>query len=148
MLRLSAWTYRGILLLYPLDLRQNFGLEMSEIFCDDVADAWRCFGVAGVFRVWLCALSEVLRIAIPSQRTNPVFAVPATSFAFSIFMMTCEFSAVAFREPREQFPIQTLLAVVFWPSLVVALTAIAVVRTGRVSVLSLTGSETCSKSTI
>ncbi len=44
LLRLSARAYGGILLLYPADLRRDFGPEMRELFGEDLDDAWQGSG--------------------------------------------------------------------------------------------------------
>jgi hypothetical protein len=134
-LRLSERIYGALLLLYPPDLRHEFGPEMSELFREDLDDAWRGRGFAGAVSVWWCALSEVLRIALPGQKTNPAFVVPATSFAFSAFSLG---SILAKAPAVSGHPlVEEIALVIVWPSLVAALTAVAVVHSGRVRVVSL-----------
>lgn len=133
--------YSGILRLYPPELRSEFGPEMSELFAEDLNDAWRSRGVVGVVRTWWCALCEVLRIALPAQSANPVFAVPVMAWAFGALSVCCEFATV-----RDTIPLQTFMAVIGSTSLMTALTAVVVVHTGNVHVISL--DLKCSKSAI
>jgi hypothetical protein len=140
-LRLSTRVYGGFLKLYPPDLRAEFGPEMRELFSEDLSDAWRSKGLIGVIGVWWCALCEILRIALPAQSSNPVFAVPVMAWAFGALSVCCEFAGV-----RDAIPVQTFISVIGGTSLVTALTAIVVVHTGSVRVISL--DLKCSKSAI
>ena len=135
LLRWNARAYGAVLILYPADLRREFGLEMRELFGEDLADAWRSSGVAGVLRVWWCAVCEILRIAIPGQLENPAFVVPVIAFAFNVLTLGCELAAAITSHPlAQQRPLpDDVILFVFWPSLVTAITAIVVVRAGRVN---------------
>ena len=72
LLRLNARAYGAVLLLYPAELRRDFGLEMRELFGEDLADAWRRHPVWPEY-FWsggaLCA--KFWRIAIPGQMRKP-----------------------------------------------------------------------------
>jgi hypothetical protein len=132
-LHLGSRIYRGILWLYPSDLRRDFGAEMSELFHEDLADAWRSSGLAGVIGVWWCAVCELFRIAIPSQRTNPAIVVPAIAFVLNTVIVGTEvmlpmINGVAHGLP----PWRDIGPPVIWSSVAVALTSIAVVHTGKV----------------
>jgi hypothetical protein len=67
-LRLSSWIYRGLLLFYPCELREDFGDEMTEAFTEDLA---RARGALGIASVWCCALSELVTIAVPRRLADP-----------------------------------------------------------------------------
>src|SRR5205807_1636717 len=54
---LSSRLYRRMLILYPEDLRRDYGAEMALVFADDLAAARRERGMRGVVRVWRCALA-------------------------------------------------------------------------------------------
>jgi hypothetical protein len=134
LLRLNARVYGAVLLLYPPDLRRDFGPEMHELFGEDLADAWRSSGVTGVLRVWWCTVCEILRIAMPGQMENPAFVVPVVAFAFNVVVLSCQLAAVIASHPlapRGPLP-DDVITYVFWPSLLTACTAILVVRTGKV----------------
>jgi hypothetical protein len=84
-IRLSSLAYRGILALYPEDLRREFGDEMLDVFVQDLVDTGHGCGPRGVLRVWRRALIEVISIAIPRQLVSPVVIAPAISFGWSAF---------------------------------------------------------------
>ena len=79
----SAWLSAKLLLLYPSDLRREFGCEMTLAFADDMA-------ALGVFHVWWCALRELLVVALPAQMSNRCVLVPALSFALAAVTMSLE----------------------------------------------------------
>jgi len=76
----SLWLYERLLLLYPEDLRRDFGGEMILAFADDLEAAWGDARIAGVMQIWWYALREMLTVALPAQRSNPCVLVPALSF--------------------------------------------------------------------
>jgi hypothetical protein len=73
---MNAWLYRKLLLLYPQDLRRQFGAEMMLAFAEDIKSM-------GAHRVWWCALRELLTVALPGQRSNPCVVVPVLSFVLA-----------------------------------------------------------------
>jgi len=153
LVRLSARAYGGMLLLYPSDLRREFGPEMHELFGEDLDDAWQSSGVAGVLRVWWCALCEFLRIAVPGLTENPAFVVPLVASAFNALSLGSMLAGVISHHPlpADGSLMDEIVAHVFLPALITALTTFVVVRTGKVTVTSLqlnVGTETCSKSAI
>jgi hypothetical protein len=155
LLRLSARVYGGMLLLYPLDLRREFGPEMGELFGEDLMDGWRSSGFAGVLRVWWCAVCEVLRVAIPGQRTNPAFVVPAIAFVFSLLAQCGPLLSIrhALAQESSTSVLLVVLCALVLPSVVTAMTAVVVVHIGKVRVVSLGLSSLddrtlCSKSAI
>ncbi len=131
LLRLSSRLYSGSLLLYPSDLRRDFGPEMSELFTEDQTEAWQSSGYLGVLSIWWCALCELLRIALPGHKTNPAIVVPAIAFAVNAVMVGAEMMLPGSRASGH------IGAAVIWTSVAVALTALTVVRTGKISIVSL-----------
>ena len=87
----SALVYRGILCVYPCDLRHKFGDEMAGVFTDDLEDALidahRTHRLTPVARVWWNALSEVLAIAIPGRLANEDLLAPAVSLALHLALV-------------------------------------------------------------
>jgi hypothetical protein len=87
----SALIYRGILCLYPCDLRLKFGDEMAGVFTDDLEDALtdasRTHRFRPIARVWWHALSEVLGIAIPGRLANEALVAPAVSLAIHLALV-------------------------------------------------------------
>ena len=88
----SAWLYEKLLLLYPEELRREFGAEMALAFSDDLASAWGDARLTGVIQIWWYALREVLTVALPGQRSNPCVLVPALSFALAALTQGAELS--------------------------------------------------------
>lgn len=95
----SGRIYGRLLLLYPADLRRDFGAEMAFVFGEDLAAARREAGAAGVLRVWRNALREVLRIALPPLLARPIVAVPAVSFAVNFLWSSFEVLLASFGRP-------------------------------------------------
>ena len=93
MTRLAEWNariYAAVLPLYPPELRRDFGAEMTEVFAEDLAEAWRNAGLPGAIRVWCCAAWEIARIALPRHLENPAIGVPFLSFIQSVGALTTE----------------------------------------------------------
>lgn len=59
--------YRVLLVFYPQDLRQQFGEEMAQVFAEQISGEWNRHGVAGIARVGLTAVWEVISVAMPLQ---------------------------------------------------------------------------------
>jgi hypothetical protein len=74
----SLRAYERLLILYPEDLRRDFGVEMLEAFSEDLAAA---HGIGGALRVWRSALREVMQIAVPAWCEIPAVMVPLLSAA-------------------------------------------------------------------
>jgi hypothetical protein len=83
---LSSRIYGCLLLLYPKDLREDFGADMSLVFAEDLAAAWHQTGFTGVIRVWSGTLGETVRIGLPGQRDNPVVTIPTLLFTLSFVL--------------------------------------------------------------
>lgn len=120
--RCNARIYAAVLPLYPPDLRRDFGAEMTEVFLEDLAEAWRNAGLAGAIRVWSRAAWEIARIALPRQLENPAIGVPLLSFVQSVVALTTE---MLISHGRISAPVLLL------PGLVAALTSIAALRVGK-----------------
>ncbi len=86
--RSSSVVYRGVLVIYPFDLRNKYGAEMAGVFTEDLADAWRTHRIAPVARVWWHALSEILAIAIPGRLADRALLAPAISVALHLALVT------------------------------------------------------------
>jgi len=134
-LRWSAAAYGKLLILYPEELRREFAAEISLVFDEDVADAWRERGAVGVSQVWWCALCEVMRIALPSQFANPDVAVPVIAFALNIAMLGAELVLASRHAPATAVhgPLlrDAIRRIVLLPSAAHAIVAFAVVRLSR-----------------
>lgn len=80
-LRRSVSIYQKLLVLYPSDLRRDFGDEMVLAFADDLHQAWGDARLAGVAQIWWYAIRELLTVALPGQRSNRYLLSPALAFA-------------------------------------------------------------------
>ncbi len=80
-LEVSRKIYARSLVLYPSELRRDFGAEMIEVFDEQVSEAYSRRGFPGFLRVWFSAMQEFVAIALPSrlaERVVPIVAVTAT----------------------------------------------------------------------
>jgi hypothetical protein len=119
---MNAWLYQKLLLLYPQDLRRQFGAEMALAFADDIK-------IMGAHRVWWCAVRELVTVALPGQRSNPSVLVPALSFAVSALTQSGELWIGMHQAQRvESTPLVGAIFVVVVPSLLNAFVALVVTR--------------------
>jgi hypothetical protein len=80
-LEVSRKVYARSLVLYPSELRRDFGAEMVEVFDEQVSDAYSRSGFRGFLCVWFGAMQEFVTIALPgrlAERVVPIVAVTAT----------------------------------------------------------------------
>jgi hypothetical protein len=134
LLLLSSHIYSALLCLYPRDLRCEFGKDMTMVFAEDLAEAWRHAHMAGVVRVWSCTVIEVFRIALPNHARNPSVAVPVVLFALDLALGLLQLrSDVAFdlrlaSASGVQGPllIEVLKNTLLWPSIAAATAFVAV----------------------
>ena len=84
--RVSSQTYGILVILYPRDLRLAFAQEMTEVFDQQLHEAWDESGLTGFLRVWLYALGELLFVALPAQLAQPVVVVPTLSLISNSFL--------------------------------------------------------------
>jgi hypothetical protein len=63
---ISSRVYATLLLLYPANLRRQFGEEMIEVFADQMRDACQRDGWVGGIGVWRCVGGETLRTVLSS----------------------------------------------------------------------------------
>ncbi len=86
LLDFSSRIYSRLLFFYPEDLRRDFGEEMVYAFSSDLAEAWSEDRAMGAMWVWLCTLTELIRVGLPGQWENPRVAVPAGAFLVDMAM--------------------------------------------------------------
>jgi hypothetical protein len=80
-LDLSHQAYESSLIVYPRDLRSDFGNEMIEVFDEQAWEAYSRRGFSGLLRVWFSATREIITVAFPGRlvgRAIPIIAVTAT----------------------------------------------------------------------
>lgn len=80
LLSCSSAVYQRLLFLYPQDLREEFGSEMTLAFADDLQSAWSDGEVTRVLRIWWSALCEIGTVALPGQQSNRYVLVPTLCF--------------------------------------------------------------------
>jgi hypothetical protein len=79
-LEVSRKVYARSLVLYPSELRRDFGAEMVEVFDEQVSEAYSRGGFPGFLCVWFRTMREFVAIALPSrlaERAVPIVAVTA-----------------------------------------------------------------------
>jgi hypothetical protein len=138
---LSTRLYAALLPLYPLDLRRDFGAEMTSVFAEDLTDAWQNKGAPGLIRVLSSAALEFVRIAVPGLMQIPAIAVPLLSFLFGAAIISSE---LLLTPNRDDFALGAALGA----ALINALTSFASVRIGESGVPHSLELPKCSKSAI
>jgi hypothetical protein len=131
MTRFFHWSlraYRGLLVLYPEDLRRDFGADMLEAFANDLE-------VGGPVRVWRIALREVIHIGLPGWLGIPAVAVPALSVA-AVVVSQSPLLIVSFR-PGGATPLDALVAVAIEAAVAALTSFVAVHRWKRARPISL-----------
>jgi hypothetical protein len=119
---MNAWLYQKLLLLYPQDLRRDFGAEMTLAFAEDIKNM-------GSLRVWWCAIRELLTVALPGQRSNRSVVVPALSFALCAVVQTGEIWIGSHRAQRVEYPpLPEAICMVIFSGLLNAFVAFVVTR--------------------
>ena len=78
-MRASCRLYSCMLLLYPLALRNRFGQEMSDVFEQQLRDAWRLNRFRGAAQVWYCAAEELILGALPARFNPGILRIGAIS---------------------------------------------------------------------
>jgi hypothetical protein len=86
-LRSSSKIYRGVLCLYPRNLRRDFGEDMLEVFAESLTDAWRTRGTWGLIHAWCLALWELVPILLAGRRLDSVVIAPVASFCGCFFAL-------------------------------------------------------------
>ena len=138
----SSRIYGRLLVLYPADLRRDYGAEMALVFAEDLSAARREAGVRGIIRVWQCALGELFRFALPSCASSPAVRVPAISLAILMVILGCEMVLALRRAPDVPTLFQSVFTA-FWAPVfatpLIALAAVCACRGRAVILLNLSG---------
>jgi hypothetical protein len=80
LVEVSRKVYATSLVLYPNELRREFGAEMVEVFDEQVSEAYSRRGFPGLLQVWFSATREFVTIALPgrlAERMVPILGVTA-----------------------------------------------------------------------
>jgi len=94
-LQMSCFLYRLLLGFYPREFRQRFGVEMTQVFADQMWGEWQRHGFMGMVRVGVTAAWEVVSVAAPLQLRNSVVIAAALSLVSSSALFLAFFRAVS-----------------------------------------------------
>jgi len=121
----NARIYSLFLRLYPAELRHKFGVEMTEVFLDDIDDS-------GAARVWWRSFKELFRIALPAAFSHRYFVVPAMLY----LLQALDLGSIMIWGPRDRAPHSVAETVVLatLPGLVSAIVAFLALFIGDRSV--------------
>lgn len=85
-LEVSRKVYETSLVLYPSDLRREFGAEMVEVFDEQVSEAYSRSGFPGLLRVWISATREFVTIALLGRLTERMVSIVAVTAALALMI--------------------------------------------------------------
>jgi hypothetical protein len=85
-LEVSRKVYATSLVLYPNELRREFGTEMVEVFDEQVSEAYSRSGIPGLLHVWFSATREFLTIALPGRLAERMFPIVAVTAALALMV--------------------------------------------------------------
>lgn len=99
----SILTYQLILHAYPYSFRREFGESMTQVFGDSVRDAWKRAGLAGLARLWMRTVIDVVRSlfsAYVSEKRDSRFklAVGLSALYVCSLVGVVGYGAIAFGE--------------------------------------------------
>jgi hypothetical protein len=77
------------------EFRQRFGVEMTQVFADQMWGEWQRHGFVGMVRVGFTAAWEVVSVAAPLQLRNSVVIAAALSLVSSSALFLAFFRAVS-----------------------------------------------------
>jgi len=92
--------YSVLLSLYPAELRNDFGEEMTQVFLEDLEDSQRRRGISGAARVWWRSIKELFRIALAAHAAGREIAVALITYVFTEFY----FLGIVMLEGRKHIP--------------------------------------------
>jgi hypothetical protein len=141
--RWSLRAYRSLLVLYPDDLRRDFGPEMLDAFAQDLSVECAARSIRGAIRIWRITLRELIHIALPAWLQIPAVVVPALSAATvlvsqsPLLIMTIRREAHLSVHSGDATPLAALLALAIGASIAALTSFVAVHRWKRASLISL-----------
>jgi hypothetical protein len=135
-LRWSLRAYRRLLILYPDDLRRDFGPEMLEAFAHDLSAECAASKVKGAIHVWRITLRELIRIGLPAWLRIPAVAVPALSVAANIVSQSPLLIMTVLRK-EDATPLYAMSAIAIGSALTALTSFIAVHRWKRARLIAL-----------
>jgi hypothetical protein len=130
---MSARVYSVFLSLYPVELKEKFGPEMTRVFLEDLEDSSRTRGFSGAAAVWYRSLKEVFRVALPARAAQREVAVALVMYVLQQIYM----GAIVLLAPRgpsdpiTSIPCGPLIALTLVFPLFPALIAFLALRVGN-----------------
>jgi hypothetical protein len=85
-LEVSRKVYATSLVVYPNELRREFGAEMVEVFDEQVSEAYCRSGFPGLLRVWFSAAREFVTIALPGRLAERMVPIVAATTALALMV--------------------------------------------------------------
>ena len=85
-LEVSRKVYATSLVLYPNELRREFGAEMVEAFDEQVSEAYSRRGFSGLLHVWFSAAREFATIALPGRLAEHILPMAGVTAALSLMV--------------------------------------------------------------
>lgn len=85
--RSSTWLYRGMLALYPFDLRFEYGAEMASVFAEELEEAWAAGRIGDLAGVWWRALSEAPWVAFAGRFRMQGLPAPAVGMMVQLVVL-------------------------------------------------------------
>ena len=64
---ISNQAFRLLLILYPPDLRRDFGDDLAEVFSQQIEAAWEESAWRGIAGAWLNVLADYAATALPCR---------------------------------------------------------------------------------
>jgi hypothetical protein len=85
-LEMSHKVYERFLVLYPNELRREFGTEMVEVFDEQVWEAYSRSGFSGLLRVWFGAAREFVTVALPGRLAEHMVPIVGVTAALALMV--------------------------------------------------------------
>lgn len=89
---ISNEAFRRLLILYPPDLRREFGDDLAEVFSQQIETAWEENAWRGIAGAWLNVLADYAAITLPCLAAR--LAVPVLTAVISSVWFTLALSAI------------------------------------------------------
>lgn len=114
---ISVRVYRMLIGIYPKSFRERFADEMTQVCRDLISNAWRDWGTAGVIRIWLRIMFDLLstlprehwahRSGKLEMRTAAfaVFSIAFSAFTCLLQMVVIGFLFALWRLKVGEFPL-------------------------------------------
>ncbi len=102
LLSISERAYTALLILYPVDFRQEYGTHMVQVFRDLCRDAYRQGGFWGLANWWATTLFDLVKSVIVEHRKEDFSMSRETYIRWTgwlcilggIFFSACGFSLI------------------------------------------------------